>query len=101
MNTSENLLENYNKLVKEWNKRFGHYCEGMPVRSDDFCQSYRSRIRKLFSRDISARRKVSITKTVIGDFDTGVNGSPNDDRVQRGELAHSIVLVCKKLLRQI
>jgi hypothetical protein len=101
MEKFKKAIEDYNDLVEEWNNRFGNHCEGMIVKEEDFRDSYQERVRGVFSKEMSGRRKVSMTKTVIGDFNTGPINSSSDSSLSREELANLIVIASDKVLNSI
>jgi hypothetical protein len=98
MGELEQAVQEYNELVREWNSEYGYMTEAMPVESDKFKDTYRERVRKLVTDGMSERRKISITITVIGDYQN-VNSQTSADGLGIGELAHLIVNAGEDILR--
>lgn len=98
MSELEEAVKEYNELVREWNSEYGHITKAMPVESDKFKSTYRERIKKLVTDGMSERRKISITITILGDYQN-VNVQTSADGLERGELAHLIVIAGEDILR--
>lgn len=93
-------IQEYNELVGEWNKQYGHLTEGMTVDVDEFQSSYIKRVKSLTSKRMSGRKKVSVTVTTIGDFEN-LDSTPNKDSISRGELASLIVNSGNSILESV
>lgn len=92
-------VNEYNKLVDEWNERYGDRCAAMRVDKTNIRRSRLKRLRTLFSNEWSEKKKVSVTKTVVGDFEnTEYRGT---DELTRGELARLIVQKGEAVLKRI
>lgn len=77
----------------------------MKVQEDSIHSTTLGRIQTtVTSRELTEKRKVKMTKTVIGDFANLPDDSDqlNDlNRCSRGELAYLIVLKCEEVLRDV
>lgn len=93
-------IKEYNQLVEEWNKRFGEYCEGIPVDPGDYEPDVTKRLQKaIFSDEMTEQQKINHTVTIIGDFANIHEYTPSktNGKLTRNELATLIVQVGKDI----
>lgn len=94
-------VNEYNELVSEWNEKYGDRCAAMKVDETNIQHSRLKRLRTLFSEELSEKRKVSITTTVVGDFENIKHYGAQTDGLSKGELAHLIVRKGEEILSRI
>lgn len=94
-------VDEYNELVSEWNEKYGDKCAAMKVDKTNICHSRLKRLRTLFSEEWSEKKKVSMTTTVVGDFENVKHYGGQTDGLSRGELAHLIVRKGDEILSRI
>jgi len=93
-------IQEYNDLVRIWNEKYGHICEGMPISEKDIDNTLLKRVKTtLLSKEFTERQKVKHTMTVIGDFSkVGSSQECQRDGLTRGEHAYMIVQSGKSVL---
>lgn len=94
-------VDEYNELVSEWNEKYGNRCSAMKVDKTKIRHSRLKRLRTLFSEEWAEKKKVSMTTTVVGDFENIKHYGAQADDLSRGELAHLIVRKGEEILRRI
>lgn len=97
----EEKIKEYNKLVHKWNQRYSN-CSGMKLNPDEDIElSLSQTIKNLNKQGVSPRRKIKITKTVVGDHaNLNKNYIPRtEQKLSKSELATLIVKKSDELLK--
>jgi len=96
----QEVVSQYNTLVAKWNERFGHLCSAIPVDEDDFRFGV-ARLQSLTKNEMSERKKITTTITVVGDYAVSIQSVPpktKENKLSRTELATLIVSNGEKIL---
>lgn len=94
-------IKEYNKLVHTWNQRYSK-CSAMKLDPDENIDLTLSKsIRSLRSQEMNPRKKLKITRTVVGDYANLNRGHipKTEGKLSKSELATLIVKRSDELLK--
>lgn len=94
-------IEQYNKLVDEWNSKYPQLATAIFVDQSDFCTSFIERIRIQFlSKEMTAKKKLKTTKTLLNPHKK-IHYEAGKEDFTRGELAYTIIRVADDILAEL
>lgn len=94
-------IKEYNKLVHKWNQRYSN-CSGIKLDPDaDIELNISQTIKNLSRQEMTPRKKVKMTKTVVGDHANMKKGHipRTEEKLSKSELATLIVKKSDELLK--
>lgn len=101
--TLQSKISEYNSLVSEWNDSYGHICSCIPVSEEELTRPLLARIKTKFSSQMTGRKKLSYTETIMNDFTKYSlrHTQPIDGTYTKGELAYLIRTKSKKIRSEL